>query len=170
MQAELRWPNDVYIQGRKIAGILTEFHAEADRIKWIAMGIGVNINNTVPGDRFASCRGLSDKPVSRREVLTAIIDQMESIQKAPPGELHRYWNSLACGRGRPVVAIIPEHRDDSRRTGKFPAPDTTQGRGRFMGIDSRGRGVIKSGGELRRFSPGSVSFLFQDEIQSTTSP
>ncbi|MDR2897651.1 MAG: biotin--[acetyl-CoA-carboxylase] ligase [Spirochaetaceae bacterium] len=160
MKAELHWPNDVYIEGRKIAGILTEFHAEGDRITWISSGIGVNINNTLPGNRFASCGTLNGKPVSRREALTAILDQAEAIQMEHKRELHRHWNNLAYGRGRPVVIIPPGHDD----AGKTPSLDTIMGRGRFMGIDSRGRGVIESQGELKRFSPGSASFLFQDEM------
>ncbi|MEK6608085.1 MAG: biotin--[acetyl-CoA-carboxylase] ligase [Myxococcota bacterium] len=40
----LKWPNDVRAGGRKLAGILTELAAEADRIRFLVVGIGVNVN------------------------------------------------------------------------------------------------------------------------------
>jgi BirA family transcriptional regulator, biotin operon repressor / biotin---[acetyl-CoA-carboxylase] ligase len=44
VQAEIKWPNDVHVRGRKIAGILTELSAEADRIHFAIVGVGVNVN------------------------------------------------------------------------------------------------------------------------------
>ena len=41
---EIKWPNDLLIGGRKVAGILTELEAEADRVRFVVLGIGVNLN------------------------------------------------------------------------------------------------------------------------------
>jgi BirA family biotin operon repressor/biotin-[acetyl-CoA-carboxylase] ligase len=41
---EIKWPNDILIRGRKVAGILTELTAELDRIKDVVLGIGVDVN------------------------------------------------------------------------------------------------------------------------------
>lgn len=61
----LKWPNDVWLQGRKVAGILLEMSAEHDRIDWIVAGVGLNVDTpqdlpgaaglreTVPGCRAA---------------------------------------------------------------------------------------------------------------------
>lgn len=46
IEANIKWPNDVLIQGKKICGILTELNAEADRINWVVIGIGINVNTT----------------------------------------------------------------------------------------------------------------------------
>jgi len=48
VQAEVKWPNDVWADGKKIAGILTEMSAETDRVHWVALGVGVNVNNRAP--------------------------------------------------------------------------------------------------------------------------
>lgn len=45
LEAEIKWPNDVLIKGKKICGILTEMNAEMDSINYIVVGIGVNVNN-----------------------------------------------------------------------------------------------------------------------------
>ncbi|HXC43514.1 MAG TPA: biotin--[acetyl-CoA-carboxylase] ligase [Candidatus Dormibacteraeota bacterium] len=41
---DLKWPNDVLIDGRKVCGILTEMNAEATRVRHIVVGIGINVN------------------------------------------------------------------------------------------------------------------------------
>ena len=41
---EIKWPNDILIGGKKVAGILTELSAELDRVKYITLGIGVDVN------------------------------------------------------------------------------------------------------------------------------
>jgi BirA family biotin operon repressor/biotin-[acetyl-CoA-carboxylase] ligase len=45
-KTDLRWPNDVLLNGKKVCGILTEMYAEPDRIKFVVVGFGVNVNNT----------------------------------------------------------------------------------------------------------------------------
>lgn len=42
--AQIKWPNDVYVEGKKIAGILTEMSSEQDRVKYVVIGIGMNVN------------------------------------------------------------------------------------------------------------------------------
>lgn len=44
IQAQIKWPNDVLINGKKVTGILTELQADPDRIKAIIIGIGINVN------------------------------------------------------------------------------------------------------------------------------
>ncbi len=44
VEAGIKWPNDLLVSGRKIAGILTELAADPDRVDWIVLGVGVNVN------------------------------------------------------------------------------------------------------------------------------
>jgi BirA family biotin operon repressor/biotin-[acetyl-CoA-carboxylase] ligase len=44
LQADIKWPNDILLNGRKVAGILTELHAEVDQVRYITLGIGVDVN------------------------------------------------------------------------------------------------------------------------------
>ena len=41
---EIKWPNDILIRGKKVAGILTELTAELDHVKEVVLGIGVDVN------------------------------------------------------------------------------------------------------------------------------
>jgi BirA family biotin operon repressor/biotin-[acetyl-CoA-carboxylase] ligase len=60
--AVIKWPNDVLVGERKIAGILTELASEPERIRWAVIGIGVNVNATA-----------QDFPPELREVATSIL-------------------------------------------------------------------------------------------------
>ena len=44
VRADLKWPNDVLIDGKKVCGILTEMNAEATRVRYLVVGIGINVN------------------------------------------------------------------------------------------------------------------------------
>ncbi len=44
VEAQIKWPNDVLVDDRKVAGILTELSAEPDLVHWVVLGIGVNLN------------------------------------------------------------------------------------------------------------------------------
>jgi BirA family biotin operon repressor/biotin-[acetyl-CoA-carboxylase] ligase len=67
----IKWPNDVQLNGRKLAGILTELEAEAERVRFIVLGIGVNLNVTpedLPEELRATATSLriaSGQPVDR---------------------------------------------------------------------------------------------------------
>ncbi len=41
---EIKWPNDILIRGRKVAGILTELYAELDKVKYVILGLGIDVN------------------------------------------------------------------------------------------------------------------------------
>lgn len=48
LRADIKWPNDLLARGRKMAGILTEMSAEADRVRHVVLGLGLNVNQTAP--------------------------------------------------------------------------------------------------------------------------
>ena len=51
LPAAIKWPNDLLINGRKVAGILTEMSAEIDTIFYVIVGIGINVNTvSFPAD------------------------------------------------------------------------------------------------------------------------
>jgi BirA family biotin operon repressor/biotin-[acetyl-CoA-carboxylase] ligase len=150
--ARLRWPNDVYVRGRKIAGILTELYGTGDRISWMTLGVGVNVNNAAPLRGSVSCAALTGHPLSRRELLLGILDALGTVKGLSAGELSRRWNAAADGIGRKVTALRGEP-GRRRESGNLE-------RGVFMGVDGAGRGVVQSSAGLQFLSPGSASLRF----------
>lgn len=69
---EIKWPNDILIRGRKVAGILTELGAEIDHIKHLTLGIGVDVNLSA-----------NDFPPELRKVATSLkIEAGHSLQRS----------------------------------------------------------------------------------------
>ena len=62
MRPDIRWPNDLLVGGRKFCGILTEMHAEPDRVHYAVVGIGMNVNQAKMPDRSRRYRHLSSNP------------------------------------------------------------------------------------------------------------
>jgi BirA family biotin operon repressor/biotin-[acetyl-CoA-carboxylase] ligase len=77
---DLKWPNDVLIDGKKVAGILTEMNSEATRVRYIVVGIGINVNQaTFPAElhRTASSLRLATGPEwSRVELCAALLKSL----------------------------------------------------------------------------------------------
>lgn len=69
---EIKWPNDILINGKKVTGILTELQAEADRIHSIIIGIGLNVNQT-----------REDFPLELREIASSLFIELgETVSRA----------------------------------------------------------------------------------------
>jgi BirA family biotin operon repressor/biotin-[acetyl-CoA-carboxylase] ligase len=77
--ADLKWPNDVLIGGKKVCGILTEMNAEATRVRYIVVGIGINVNQaTFPKELSAtSLRLATGSEWSRVEVVAALLKSLD---------------------------------------------------------------------------------------------
>jgi len=164
-QAFLRWPNDIYINKRKIAGITTEIAGEGDLISWITGGIGVNVNNASPFSKAVSCCEILGHHISRREVLLKILSEYEKARNSFSSEavysqgntsLASEWNSLADCIGAKAGVFKPEKKDDNylEKTGKILV------RGIFKGIDPAGRCILKTDDKTFYFNQGSVSLAF----------
>jgi BirA family biotin operon repressor/biotin-[acetyl-CoA-carboxylase] ligase len=80
----IKWPNDILIGGRKVAGILTELSAELDRVKHIILGIGVDVNLSAtefPQDLRKIATSLkieSGKTISRAELAVRILRELDA--------------------------------------------------------------------------------------------
>ena len=81
LTADLKWPNDLLIGGKKVGGILTEMHAEPGQVRFVIVGIGLNVNqDKFPAELTASAtslRAASGRPQSRLELLVRLLREFE---------------------------------------------------------------------------------------------
>ena len=82
LEVDLKWPNDLLVRGRKLGGILTEMHAEPGQIRFVIVGIGLNvIQEKFPGELAnlaTSLRAETGKPQSRMELLVRLLHEFET--------------------------------------------------------------------------------------------
>ena len=87
---DLKWPNDLMISGKKLGGILTEMHAEPSQVRFVIVGIGINVNQQkFPAELAGASTSLrmeTGKVQSRLEVLVQFLRQFESDYKELLGE------------------------------------------------------------------------------------
>ncbi|HSU56486.1 MAG TPA: biotin--[acetyl-CoA-carboxylase] ligase [Candidatus Dormibacteraeota bacterium] len=116
LEPQIKWPNDILLNGRKVAGILTELSAELDRVKYIILGIGVDVNQSeFPPElrRIAtSLRMEADKVVSRSELAVAILRELDRdyarVCDGRFAEVSEEWEAHCTTIGRNVVIRMGE--------------------------------------------------------------
>ncbi len=121
---QLKWPNDLYVAGAKLAGILIEARWRDQRLDWVAIGIGINFTAppTVPGAAY-----LTSAP-RRRDVLAELIPALRASAAARgtlgPAELSAYAaRDLARGRRcrAPTAGVVSGIGDGGELLVQTPA-------------------------------------------------
>ncbi len=120
LRPEIKWPNDILIRGKKVAGILTELSAEVDRVKHITVGIGVDVN--LEANEFSaglrkiatSLRIELGRPVLRAELATEILRELDRdyarVCAGKFSELADEWEEHCSTIGKQVIVGIGERR------------------------------------------------------------
>jgi BirA family biotin operon repressor/biotin-[acetyl-CoA-carboxylase] ligase len=112
VEVGIKWPNDLLVGGRKVAGILTELSAEPDLVHWVVLGIGVNLNSG-PGDFPAELRGQATslsiergQPVPRALFAAALLSELEQWLDRHAAEgfgpIREAWRERSVTLGREV--------------------------------------------------------------------
>jgi BirA family transcriptional regulator, biotin operon repressor / biotin---[acetyl-CoA-carboxylase] ligase len=82
LSAELKWPNDLLLNGKKLGGILTEMYAEPNAVRFVIVGIGINVGqDKFPGELAGTATSLrkeTGRSHSRLEVLVKLLSQFET--------------------------------------------------------------------------------------------
>ena len=150
MEAEIKWPNDVVVNGKKVCGILTEMNVEHGQIQCVAVGVGVNVGlQEFPpeiADKAASLEAECGKPVSRAALAANILNAFEKYYESFLQEL-----SLSCIRDKYNRRLV--NRDREVRV--------LDPQGEFQGI---ARGINEFGELLVERDDGSVTIVFAGEV------
>ncbi|KAB0669302.1 biotin--[acetyl-CoA-carboxylase] ligase [Oryzomonas sagensis] len=159
LKPEIKWPNDVLIDGKKVAGLLNEMSAETDGINdginFVILGIGVNLNMTAdqfPGDLRHPATSLlieGGAKVGRARFTAFLLNELDRLYAAFLDHgfvpVRREWQERCNANGREVV--VSDHgRDDIR--------------GLFAGIDGDGALLVRQpDGTIERILSGDVRVL-----------
>ncbi|MDA3809794.1 MAG: biotin--[acetyl-CoA-carboxylase] ligase [Spirochaetaceae bacterium] len=90
--AKSKWPNDILFEEKKLAGVLAEFQASGDRIKWLNLGVGINVNNINNIENSCSIKEIIGSKQDRRILLTTFEDKYKKIlSDSGPVEILNRW-------------------------------------------------------------------------------
>jgi BirA family biotin operon repressor/biotin-[acetyl-CoA-carboxylase] ligase len=111
LAADLKWPNDLILGGKKVGGILTEMHAEPSQVRFVIVGIGLNVNQEkFPGELGTTASSLrieTGKQVSRLELLVRLLREFENdynrfLREGPAGVTEKFETVSSYARGKRV--------------------------------------------------------------------
>lgn len=151
--ADIRWPNDLMFDSRKFGGILTEMNAEATRVRYAVIGIGLNVNHTrFPSDlsRLAtSLRLETDRTVCRQDLLIALLLNLQQ-------ELHSLLETASLqDASRRILQRLAE--SSSWIEGKRVSVEESGGyTGVTAGLDARGFLRVRTTDGVRTVLSGGV--------------
>jgi len=155
----IKWPNDILLKGRKVAGLLNEIQSETDRIHFVILGIGVNLNlneKMFPkGIRSVatSMKKEMGQAISRKDFLSSLLQQLEE------------WYAIYLKEGSDV--ILNAWREQAQIKGK-PVKITSFGEtisGIAVDVDSDGALILRmENGKRRRVVAGDVEYQERSRI------
>ncbi len=153
LEAGIKWPNDIVINGKKVCGILTEMSIEFSAINYVVVGIGVNVNNSIfpqeLSDIATSIYMEKGEMVSRSRLIAEILIAFERYYKVfletqDLSELKSYYEARLVNKDAHVRVLSANGKVDDEGTA--------------LGIDDIGRLVIKSDdGSTKNIMAGEVS-------------
>ena len=106
--ARVKWPNDILVNERKISGMLSELEAEADRVAFINIGVGINVNNDPPKVQPAatSIKRILGREVSKKDILFRYLDAFEKkVQTADFDRIVQEWKQYTVTLNRNVCVV-----------------------------------------------------------------
>ncbi|MCT4663239.1 MAG: biotin--[acetyl-CoA-carboxylase] ligase [Tissierellales bacterium] len=151
IEAQIKWPNDIVINGKKICGILTEMTGTIERLNYIILGIGMNVNlekNDFPEellDKATSIYMENGQKMNRQELVGEVLNSIEKYYKYFVAHDHEKYldvcraNSVLIGK---TVRIIKHNKER---------------KGVAVGIDNNGALIVEIEGKLEKVISGEVS-------------
>jgi BirA family biotin operon repressor/biotin-[acetyl-CoA-carboxylase] ligase len=152
LKAKIKWPNDILINGKKSAGILTELTAELDRVKHIILGVGVDVNLST-----------ADFPVELRKIATSLkIETGKAISRAHLAvqilqELDHDYARVCSGKFESVSNEWEEHCETIGHPVTIQIGERRV-HGRAESLDDDGALLLRTQyGQLERITGGDVT-------------
>lgn len=151
LEASLKWPNDIYLGGRKIGGVLVEMSAEIDRVNWVVVSTGINVNNRFRGTALeataTSIREQAGHEVSRLDIAVAFLTRLDA-----------YYTRGLSGKATEAIRsdfAAADILQGERVTVRTPAGEVI---GAATGIDGDGRLLLREdGGDTRALFSGEAT-------------
>jgi len=151
MRAQIKWPNDLVIKGKKICGILTEMNVQKNSIEYVIIGVGINVNMKQIAPEIqeiaTSLQLESEQEIDTNKMLSGILQEFHQqytifLQTEDVSNIRKQYNERLVNIGREILIIA--------KGGEYQA--------RTEGINDKGELIIeKQDGTRENISSGEVS-------------
>lgn len=150
LSAQIKWPNDLVIDGKKVCGILTEAAMNGNELRYVVLGIGINVNQTEFPEELPHAYSLAlaaGRELDRDRIVACLLAYLKSdyeryLRSGDMGELKADYEAHLANLNQPVLVLAP-------------AGEWT---GVAKGISEAGDLLVRDeSGELRTVNSGEVS-------------
>ncbi|GAG61370.1 unnamed protein product [marine sediment metagenome] len=151
IESQIKWPNDILINEKKVCGILTEMSAELDIINWVVVGIGINVNI----DHREFPEDIQENTISLKEALDKEVLRVKLVQTFLQ-EFEKYYEKL---KRKEFPSILGEWKLYSHTLGKKIRADIGERivTGEAIDINESGALILKKeDGELIEIISGTI--------------
>ena len=145
---QIKWPNDIYVQGKKICGILCESCIRQNNLDFVVVGTGINVNQVeFPGDIASQCTSLKQMMNTSVDVTSLLAEEALCLKKRM-AEFEQYG----------FAGLLEEYQERSLLLGKWVSISTPEEvTGRCIGFTPAGEMVLDVGGSIRCVHAGEVT-------------
>lgn len=154
LKAQIKWPNDIMFDGRKIVGILTEMTCELSKVTYIVTGIGINVN--ISREEFpeelrsvaASLSEMNGENLSRVKFFRAVLEELDklyrTVNSSDFAKVFALWRKYNITLGK-NIRVIPADNSGEIFSGKA------------IDLDTEGALIVETAQGLRTVYAGDVS-------------
>lgn len=144
----IKWPNDIYVEGKKVAGLLIENGLNSSGIQFVVAGIGLNVNQTEFGEQLPFAASMA--VVARRQL------NINEVLETLAAQLEKYYLQLRAGIRQPIdqayhTWLLWKNEEKKMVTNSIAFL------GIIKGVDAAGNLLVETDGKIRSFA--SVVFI-----------
>lgn len=151
---ELKWPNDLLFNRKKFCGVLTELNSETDRLNFLVVGIGINLNSDLKDypeslhSEITTLKIVTSMEYNRNEFILKLLDNLQNVfitlQEKGFLPIKTKWEKYFCMKNE--VVIVSSQREKLK--------------GKAVGIDNSGAFLLRlENGKIERVLSGDVNWL-----------
>ena len=151
IEAKIKWPNDIYVSDKKLAGILIENSIMGNSIKHAVMGIGLNVNQT-HWDELLQQKCTSIKLISQKEFVVneAVIHLLHALHESYEILMNKQFQALTDFYMKHLFRLNEEH---------FFRVNFEIVKGTIVGVNHHGNLTVMIAGEFKNFANKEIEFI-----------
>jgi len=154
VRGTIKWPNDILVNGKKIAGILIDIATELDMVEYMIVGVGLNVS-ILPDDFPSEIRDSATSILAETGIAIRRVDLLCEFLK----QFEKYYEMLSAGQFKDILHQWKEFEDVIGRTVRVDSGNTACF-GTVVEIDSDGALLVRdSHGHLNRIFSGDITVV-----------
>jgi BirA family biotin operon repressor/biotin-[acetyl-CoA-carboxylase] ligase len=147
LDTQIKWPNDIYVKGQKLGGILIEQQLKGAQLDWAIIGCGINVNQA---PELQGATSILDQTAQKFKPLTVLIEYLDLLN----GQ-----QDLLYGDFLKLKVLFEEGLFLKDHIQHFQKMDGSQFEGRILGVNERGELLLETDNSVQTFANQELRFL-----------